>query len=234
MSADPDPKNMGLKGEFTAAVFNRFKDYEIEYISPESVLSNDIDIKKNTLTVAVQEWLAYLGVVESLDSQFIGKHGYEMAVRPKNSNQMHDLTHVGVGVSQVLPIVVMSLLSKKGDFFVFEQPELHLHPKVQSRLGDFFICLGLMRRQIIVETHSEYLIDKLRLRIAKDRDDEILERSNIYFAEVVDGNTRFVKIKINEYGSIVNWPDDFFDESMLVSQEIIAAATEKKFLKRKK
>ena len=64
-----------------------------------------------TLESAVVDWLKYLGVANSVESQDLGKLGHELKVGSVGSNSMHDLTHVGVGVSQVLPILVMSLLS---------------------------------------------------------------------------------------------------------------------------
>ncbi len=73
----------------------------------------------------------------------------------------------------MLPIVIMFLLSDEDDILIFEQPELHLHPQVQSRLCDLFIAIARAERQCIIETHSEYLINRLRLRIAQEIDETI-------------------------------------------------------------
>ncbi|WP_180828388.1 AAA family ATPase, partial [Vibrio parahaemolyticus] len=67
----------------------------------------------------------------------------------------------------VIPIVMQCLLSNKNDILIFEQPELHLHPKIQAKLCDLFIAMSLNGRQIIIETHSEYIINRLRYRIAQ-------------------------------------------------------------------
>jgi predicted ATPase len=82
------------------------------------------------LPKAVLDWLDYMGVASDIKTVDKGKLGYELKVVTGNSGALHDLTHVGVGVSQVLPILVQSLLAEKGSTLIFEQPELGLHPRV--------------------------------------------------------------------------------------------------------
>lgn len=122
---------------------------------------------------------------------------------------MQDLIHVGVGVSQVLPIVVSLLMSGNDDVLIFEQPELHLHPKIQSRLCDLFLAITSSGRQCIVETHSEYIINRLRLRIAQSNNDDLMNQSSLYFINKNSGISDFVKVEINRFGAIPNWPKEF-------------------------
>ena len=95
------------------------------------------------------------------------------------------LDAVGVGVSQLLPVLVLCLLSEPGGVILLEQPELHLHPALQQRLADFLIAVARSGRQLIVETHSEYIVSRLRRRIAEDttEEDDLLAMSKIVFAE---------------------------------------------------
>ena len=145
-----------------------------------------------------------------------------------NSDSMHDLTHVGVGVSQVLPILVMCLLADADSTLVFEQPELHLHPKVQTMLGDFFLSMVLCNKQCIVETHSEYFIDRLRFRIAAaPPEKELNSLAKIYFVEKPSQSSAFREVVINEYGAISDWPEGFFDQSQQQAEEILRAAAMK-------
>ena len=124
------------------------------------------------------------------------------------------LNQVGVGVSQVLPILVMCLLQKKGSILLLEQPELHLHPKVQSRLADFFITMGLLGKQCIVETHGEHWINRLQLLIARSKGGQIAEKTKVYFVSRRAGLSHFMPVKINRYGTIEDWPDDFCDQHL--------------------
>jgi len=117
---------------------------------------------------------------------------------------------------------------------VFEQPELHLHPKVQTLLGDFFLSMALCNKQCIVETHSEYFIDRLRFRIAAaTSENELNSLTKIYFVEKPSLCSSFREVVINEYGAIPHWPDDFFDQSQKQAEEILLAALNKKRAKKR-
>lgn len=125
-----DPRSVGLKGEFTAAVLHINRSRLVTYPSPVEVPSGELRFikKRDQLQVACREWLHYLGVIYDYQTRDKGKLGYEISVKVDANDRWQDLTHVGVGVSQVLPIVLMYLLSEPGDLLIFEQPELHLHP----------------------------------------------------------------------------------------------------------
>ncbi|MBY5738504.1 AAA family ATPase [Rhizobium leguminosarum] len=157
-----------------------------------------------------------------------GVFGNRMRVSVDDTEHLHDLTNVGVGVSQVLPIVVMALLAPRGSLLIFEQPELHLHPKVQARLADFFLALALDGKQTLLETHSEYLVDRLRLRIASAPSDNVRPLVNILFSEKKNGSSDLTPVEISEYGSILNWPKDFFEQSQQDVGKIVQAASRKR------
>jgi predicted ATPase len=100
---------------------------------------------------------------------------------------------------------------------------------MQSRLADFFLAMSLLGKQIIIETHSEYIIDKLRLRIVQSPlgapiDDKVA----IYFAEKKDGNSEFRRIYINEYSVMSEWPEGFFDESQELAENLMRAAAQRR------
>lgn len=226
-----DPYDVGLRGEHTASILELHKNKKIRYMPSTDFKDPVIDRKivTRTLESAVIDWLQYLGVASSVKSRDQGKLGHELKVGLPNSRYTHDLTHVGVGVSQVLPILVMCLLADTDTTMVFEQPELHLHPKVQTLLGDFFLSMGLCNKQCIVETHSEYLIDRLRFRIAAATHDNGLNNlSKIYFVEKTSKASSFREVVINEFGAISDWPEGFFDQSQQQAEEILRAAAKKR------
>lgn len=177
--------DVGYRGEHTAAVFEINKRNLVTYrIPPTSETEEDyVNLAPGsqvTLEQATAEWLEYLGVASSVETMDAGVFGNRMRVSIEDGAPLHDLTNVGVGVSQVLPIVVMALLAPRGSLLIFEQPELHLHPKVQARLADFFLALAVDGKQTILETHSEYLVDRLRLRIAMSPNDNVRPLVNIF------------------------------------------------------
>ncbi len=226
-----DPHDVGLRGEHTASILELHKSKKIRYIPSVNFKDPVIDRKTvtRTLEAAVIDWLQYLGVASSVKSRDQGKLGHELKVGLVNSDSTHDLTHVGVGVSQVLPILVMCLLADTDSTLVFEQPELHLHPKVQTLLGDFFLSMALCNKQCIVETHSEYFIDRLRFRIAAATPEkELNSQTKIYFVEKPSQGSAFREVVINEYGAISDWPEGFFDQSQQQAEEILRAAAMKR------
>lgn len=238
LSPSGDPHDVGLRGEYTASLLELHKNRKIRYIPSAHFKTPTVDPKTvtQTLEYAVIDWLQYLGVASSVRSRDQGKLGHELKVTMNNSQTTHDLTHVGVGVSQVLPILVMCLLADTDSTLVFEQPEIHLHPKVQTLLGDFLLSMALCNKQCIVETHSEYFIDRLRFRIAAaTSDNELNNLTKIYFVEKPSLCSSFFReVVINEYGAIPDWPDDFFDQSQKQAEEILRAAITKRKAKRGK
>ena len=226
-----DPSDVGLRGEHTASILELHKNKKIRYIPSSSFNESEVDQKtiSRTLERAVTDWLQYLGVADSVRSRDQGKLGHELKVGFSDLDSMQDLTHVGVGVSQVLPILVMCLLADRDSTLVLEQPELHLHPKVQTLLGDFFLSMALCSKQCIVETHSEYLIDRLRFRIAAaPLESNLTNQAKIYFVEKTDQSSSFREVVVNDFGAINDWPDGFFDQSQKQTEEILRAAALKR------
>lgn len=230
LSPTADPSDVGLKGENTAAVLELNKNREVRYIPSSAFCDTETDPQSVVCSLqdAVVDWLQYLGVAEGVDSRDQGKLGHELTVQISGAARSHDLTHVGVGVSQVLPILVASLLSDPDTTLIFEQPELHLHPRVQTLLGDFLLSLTQLGKQCILETHSEYLINRIRFRIAAAGDRNLWrEAVKIYFVERPAASSRFREVEINEYGAILDWPKGFFDQSQQEAEAILMASVKK-------
>lgn len=223
--------DLGLKGENTAAVFENNKTRKIKYVNPiffESGKVSRLETEECTLREAINAWLVYLGVANEMSTNDKGKIGHELKITTDIKEMEQDLTHVGVGVSQILPILVMCFLAGKGDSIILEQPELHLHPKVQTRLADFFVSINALGKQCILETHSEYLINRLRYLVAKTEDDKIAKDTMIYFVEKEEGHSIYRNITINKYGVIDDWPKGFFDESEDIASMTLRAGMEKR------
>jgi predicted ATPase len=237
-------KGVGYRGEYSAECFaiyaHQWKEYpyifdidDLENNTTEDRIkiilrdfaggnfNNHIDF--SILRTSFIEWLEYLEVADKVD---IDKNG-ELVVRQGKHNWKR-LNNVGVGVSQVLPIILQCILAEPGSTIIIEQPELHLHPKTQSRLADFFLVMSLLGKQIIIETHSEYIIDKLRLRIVQAPGDTLVDKTAIYFTEKKDGNSEFRRIRVNEYSVMSEWPEGFFEESVQIARDIMSAVHKKR------
>lgn len=236
LAGNTEPSDVGFKGENTAAVLELHRFTQIAYI-PTSVFSQTT-LTPSTTTVtledAVADWLEYMGIATRHQTQDLGTLGHALRVAPSEFEELHDLTHVGVGVSQVLPILVASLISDPGSTLIFEQPELHLHPRVQSRLADFFISMCWLGKQCVVETHSEYLINRLRVLSAYSNSPTFSELVQIYFVTRARTGSDYQPLRINEFGVITNWPDGFFDESEQLARALIDLSLMRKGLKQPK
>lgn len=225
--------DVGPRGEFTAAVLSLNEQTVVSYFFPEAKLSDNLELrqKEATLPVALADWLDYLGVASDVSVSEKGSLGYELKVRTQTDKFHRDLTNVGVGVSQILPVLITVLLAAPSATILLEQPELHLHPSVQSRLGDFFLAASRQGKQVVVETHSEHIIERLRLRIAQEASDTISLSSSIYFFDNSANAAR--RVEISKYGAIIDWPDGFFDESSDQTSRILEASMKKKIASKK-
>ncbi|MDM8525769.1 DUF3696 domain-containing protein [Desulfococcaceae bacterium HSG8] len=224
-----DSRDVGIRGEHTAAVLNTHSGTYVEYIPSEQFATDEPNpcSRSSPLSDAVLDWLDYMGVVSNVKTADMGNAGVELKVT-LDDVFWHDLIHVGIGVSQVLPIVVSALLAEKGTTLIFEQPELHLHPRVQTRLADFFLSMAILKKQCIVETHSEYLINRLRYRSVIAEGDQVSDELVIFFVERKEGRSTYREIKINEFGVIRNWPRGFFDENEENAANTLKAAMKKR------
>jgi len=136
---------------------------------------------------------------------------YMPMVQSPNSATLTTLPDVGFGVSQVLPVVVLLSYVPEGSTVLLEQPEIHLHPAVQSALGDVIINAMQSRNlQIIVESHSEHLLRRLQRRIAEEKVSNT--KMHLYFTKMQNGQSVADRLELNEYGYIKDWPEDFFGD----------------------
>jgi predicted ATPase len=216
---------LGKKGEHTASVLFLHGDKKNTFPLPNW----EEDEKSNVRTIdAIKQWLAHIGVADDIKTEL--DSGIALKIKTPGSSKWNDLTNVGVGVSQVIPIVVMCLTAQRGTTLIFEQPELHLHPKMQTRLAEFFMAIAGSGIQCIIETHSEHFINAMRLNIASDDlgKEKMLDKSIIYFVEKIQNVSMFREIEINDLGIIPHWPKDFFDEGINQTDKIILASSKKR------
>lgn len=126
---------------------------------------------------------------------------------------------VGIGISQVVPVIVTAL-DGEGRTVAIEQPELHIHPRLQAEIADLFVeAVDKRRHRFLIETHSEHFILRLQRRIRETSKGELQagrqvksEDIAVYYVSQEDGKTRARRIDIDKNGEFVQpWPDDFFE-----------------------
>lgn len=212
------PKYVGTTGAYFASVLLHENKKEKEYILPRGV-------EKCTLSDALAEWMIHLNIANAVNVDKKNSFGFSVSV--ENMEQVtSDIMNVGIGTSQILPVLISVLLSEPDEILIFEQPELHLHPYSQSRLADIFVAFSKHRRKIILETHSEYLLLRLRYHIVKGNFSK--DCAAINFFKNTDG-TKVEHVNISGLGNII-YPKGFKDETQELLDSILEAALERKGL----
>ncbi|MDI9882280.1 AAA family ATPase [Flectobacillus longus] len=151
-----------------------------------------------------------LGLLSHIETNRMKGGRFEVNVKTNKNSSFASLTDVGFGISQFLPIIVADFQLKDDSCLAVSQPEIHLHPKIQATLGDYFARqIKKTEKQYIVETHSEYLINRLRLLIVKGElnPDDV----KLYYMENDGDKTTTYKIELTTDGQIKNAPQGFFD-----------------------
>jgi len=163
-------------------------------------------------------WLNQMNLADGLQVKALGGSArYELLIR--NGDELSNIKDVGVGVSQVLPVIVAALYAEPGHIVIVEEPESHLHPLAQSLLAQLFAEISKERGvQFIVETHSEHLFRRMQTLIAKE---EIAQSdAALYFVERENNRAALKELKLDLYGRITDWPDKFFGDAMGETQEL--------------
>jgi predicted ATPase len=227
---DPGPTqtDLGPTGKFAAAVLHAQADSRIVMPTiPDDRLERQRQMVP--LNEALNSWLQWFGLADEATSEDLGRLGIGLSVTPSALGRPVDLTSVGVGVSQVLPVVLLCLLAKPGTLIILEQPELHLHPRLQQDLADFLLACVETGRQLVIETHSEHLVNRLRRRVAADDTDEMRELVKLVFAESAEGITTYRESTINPYGGLDDdWPNGFLDLGARESRALIKESATKR------
>ena len=221
--------DIGTRGEYTAAVLHANSKRPVVPISDSKSNRPDSQTERVTLESEVNHWLEELGLASRALSDDQGRLGIGLQITPTDINESVPLTSVGVGISQLLPVIVVCLLAEPGDLVILEQPELHLHPALQQQLGDFLLDCVKSGRQVIVETHSDHLVNRLRRRTAdpSGADEDMV---GLLYAEKHDGVTSFRQSAVDPYGGTDDdWPEGFFDVSAREAQALVYASLTKRY-----
>ncbi|KRA33539.1 hypothetical protein ASD68_11205 [Rhodanobacter sp. Root627] len=170
------------------------------------------------------DWLKAMNLADGLEVRALGRSArYELLI--KNNDESSNLKDVGVGVSQVLPVIVAALFAQPGHIVLIEEPESHLHPSAQSELANLFAEVSSERGvQFIIETHSEHLFRRMQTLLA--RQTVTREDCAMYFVERDGRRASLRPLEVDEVGRIRNWPTQFFGDALGETREQAKLAIE--------
>jgi predicted ATPase len=205
-----NPSDVGSRGEHTVDAILSVRNHQRYYLG--AMVSEQKEYMPFEACIAY--WLQKLGLVHSFELKEVkeGSGLFQVLLKTTPSGPDVTLPDVGFGVSQLLPVLVLCYYVPEGSTILLEQPEIHLHPSVQSGLADVFIDVAKNRNvQIILESHSEHLLSRLQRRMAEEE----LKHEDValYFCTMDEqGRSQLDHLKIDEFGIIHNWPPKFFGD----------------------
>ena len=214
-AASPLPEaelEVGVRGEHCAHVLNVLGGRVIEFVERAHPLHEGPTPR--LLKYEVEQWLSEIArPIEVNGERAAGTTVTELRFRTPGSTWVRS-TNMGFGVTYALPIILAGLIAQNDGLLLVENPEAHLHPAGQSRMGVFLAWLAGRGVQIIIETHSDHVINGIRRAIAEYR--YLGPESTIlhwFGSEDADrGDPIFRTLSITETGSLSEWPKGFFDQ----------------------
>ena len=208
------PESVGAKGEFAVAAI-------LAASAENRLLNRGPKQRQRRFDEFIALWLKDLGIIDGFTVRPVGEGRKEYEVLAKTHSEASEvkITDVGFGVSQVLPALVQAFYCPSNSTLWMEQPEIHLHPQVQAELADVFISATQAREngkernvQLIVESHSEHFLNRLQRRVAEGtvRPQDVA----VYFCRRTHTGAELEPLRLNMFGEIENWPENFFGDEM--------------------
>lgn len=171
----------------------------------------------------VAKILKQLNLVSEIQSNRIAGGRFELLVKTAPNSVWSSLSDVGFGISQFMPVIVADTQLGKGSTLFLAQPEIHLHPSVQADLGTYFVNQANENdKNYVIETHSEYVLNRIRLEIAKGNIAE--EDVKVYFLENDGQEATIHRLNFAKNGQIENAPANFFQTYMMDVMDIALTA----------
>ena len=164
----------------------------------------------------ISTWLQKMELAHSFQivpSGNLDDNNYEIRFQKSPNSAEVTLADMGHGVADLFPLLVHCCYVPEGSTLILEQPGIHLHPKAQADLADLLIEVITERNlQILVESHSEHLLNRLQRRVAEEKIS--VDKTALYFCRNDEDVSTIDKLKMDEFGNITNWPPNFFGDEM--------------------
>ena len=172
----------------------------------------------NTLKEALERFGREAGLFDEIAVKPLGKRGsepFQMHVRKFGpgakglKGPMRNLIDVGYGVSQVLPVITELFRDDETPMFLLQQPEVHLHPSAQAALGSLFCQIAGKRRQLVIETHSDHLLDRVRMDVRDGKTKLKPDDVSILFFERVNLDVKIHSLRFDGEGNVLGAPANY-------------------------
>jgi predicted ATPase len=217
---------LGKDARYFAYYLSRYADTLVDSFKSEDI----VNARRNlvSLSDALSDWAKQIGIAEKVIITDQAGTGRRVQVLLPGLDIPIEWDKVGVGVSQVLPVLLKVLVSSPHSLILLEQPELHLHPDAQAELAEFLLAAAVRNRKILVETHSDVFITRLRRKIVEglaEGDSTTKEAVGFIFAvrDKETGVTEMQNVETTQSGNFVQWPKDFADQVAKEAELLVRA-----------
>lgn len=205
-------KSMGQHGEYAVHFLAENREQDIHN---KKVLYPGGRSEK--LHYQVEKWMSEISPGVKIEFEnYDGANTVGLKIRQMNKDEStpnyYSVKNVGFGISYVLPVVLSLLKAREGDLLILENPEAHLHPKGQRKMGELVARAAAGGVQIILETHSDHLLNGIRLSVKDRVIDSSKVQVNFFQNNSGTGKKEVLNPQILEDGRMSFWPDGFFDE----------------------
>lgn len=177
--------------------------------------------KLETLISLISE----LGLASNIKAQKVNEAHISLNISRyfgAEDNDVVDLSDVGFGLSQILPILIAIIEANKDNIIYIEQPEIHLHPLAQYKLANILCRYVKKGKKLVIETHSSIFIRGLQTEVVKGNISN-KEVSLNWFSQDSFGETKVSESEIDEIGAFGDWPSDFDDTYLKADSEYLDA-----------
>ena len=187
------------------------------YVGPRGEHTANVLLHRFGNTAAsknLKKWLGMFDLASDFKAESQRRDSKMFTVQLKTGTaRFVNVADMGFGCSQLLPLIVQGLIAKKNTLIIAEQPEIHLNPKLQTTVGDLLVHFVKEGKQVLLETHSEHIILRLRTLVAEGRikPDQVA----LYFVEKKGSASKMRAIQIDAKGRMKGkWPKDFFADGL--------------------
>ncbi len=212
------PFSVGNTGENTGYILSEMDKFQ--KLSGHFKLPKDLRIAAiDRFSANCEEWLNF--VIPQTKLQYsVDIERNITTLKMQNQGEFHLPVATGFGITYVLPIIVQALAASviTNSILIIENPEAHLHPLSQSRLGKFLALVAANGVQIILETHSEHIVDGCRIQAARE---EMCSDAQVLFFEKKENTSLCNRIEIMDNGELEGWPEGFFDQKRQDLRELL-------------
>lgn len=217
-------KNLGNQGEYTTHYLEVFSNDEVIFdnlLHKDSWIEDSVTGEKivnKTLINQVNLWMGEISPNVNIRTTSISSDNVllEYVFKQKNFGytNRYKPENVGFGITYSLPVVVALLKAKAGDLIIIENPESHIHPRGQAELGKLIALVAQNDVQVIIETHSDHILNGIRVAVKEDN----IDRKKViafYFKKIITETEQYSKItdiKIDKNGTLSDYPENLLDE----------------------